>query len=62
MVTDIKGPNHALLSGQANRHQAEQAKNQDKAAGNNARATSTDSVSLTNHAETLREFSVDCNS
>lgn len=54
MVNEIKGPNHALISGLANQQQAEQAKNHESAAGNKTVGTAEDSVSLTDHAEKLR--------
>ncbi len=54
MVNEIKNSTHALLSGLANQHQAEQAKDQAKAVGNKTQGTSEDSVSLTDQAEKLR--------
>jgi len=54
MVNEIKGSNHALLSGLANQHQADQAKDQAKAAGNKTQGTAEDSVSLTDQAEKIQ--------
>ncbi|HIF52133.1 MAG TPA: flagellar biosynthesis anti-sigma factor FlgM [Thiotrichaceae bacterium] len=54
MVSEIKGSNHALLSGLANQHQADQVKDQAKAAGNKTQGTAEDSVSLTDQAEKIQ--------
>lgn len=54
MVNEIKGSNHALLSGLAGQQQAEQAKDHANAAGNKTQGTAEDSVSLTDQAEKLR--------
>jgi len=54
MVNDIQGPNHTVITGLAGQRQAEQAKNNENAAGNKTRGTTEDSVSLTDQAEKLR--------
>jgi negative regulator of flagellin synthesis FlgM len=54
MVNEIKGSNHALLSGLASQQQTEQSKDQASAAGNKLQGTAEDSVSLTDQAEKLR--------
>ena len=54
MVNEIKGPNHALISGLANQQQAEQAKNRENTTGNKTQGTASDVVSLTDQAEKLR--------
>jgi len=54
MVNDIKGSNHSLLSGLANQQQAEQTRNNEKAAGNKTQGTADDRVNLTDQAEKLR--------
>lgn len=54
MVSEIKGANHALISGLAGQQQADQARNHENAAGNKTKGTAEDSVSLTDQAEKLR--------
>ena len=56
MVNEIKGPNQTLISGLASQHQAEQAKNQQKAAGNKTQGSANDVVSLTDQSEKLRSL------
>lgn len=53
MVNEIHGPNHTLISGLANKHQTEQAKNQENTAGNKTQGSADDVVSLTDKAEKL---------
>lgn len=53
MVNEIKGSNHAALSGLANQHQAEQTKDQANTAASKPSGTAEDSVSLTDQAEKL---------
>ncbi len=54
MVNEIKGPNHAHISGLAGQQQADQARNHENAAGNKTQGTAEDSVSLTDQSEKLR--------
>jgi negative regulator of flagellin synthesis FlgM len=54
MVNEIKGSNHALLSGLASQQQTEQTKNSANAAGNKTQGTAEDTVNLTDQAEKLR--------
>ena len=53
MVNEIKGPNHATISGLSNQQQAEQSNNRAKASNSDS-GGSADNVSLTDQAEKLR--------
>lgn len=61
MVDEIKGSNLAALSGLANQHKLDQAKEHANAAGNKTQGTAEDSVSLTDQAEKLRALEAKVN-
>ncbi len=54
MIDEIKGSNLSTLSGLANQHKLEQAKEHANAAGSKTQGTAEDSVSLTDQSEKLR--------
>jgi negative regulator of flagellin synthesis FlgM len=54
MVNEIKGSNHAVLSGLASQQQADQTRNNAHATGNRTQGSSDDTVNLTDQAEKLR--------
>lgn len=54
MVNEIKGANQSLISNLTGQPQAEQARNNENAAGSKTQGTAEDSVSLTDQAEKLR--------
>lgn len=61
MIDEVKGSNLSTLSGLANQHKLDQAKEHANATGNKTQGTAEDSVSLTDQAEKLRALEAKVN-